>query len=176
MVIRPKWLLAGVLALLALAVLVTATPRRPTAAGVPSADLSSPEQALKSYWLVQDWLRRYRSGEVKHDGPQIDADELLRQVTAGSALSSFDQRPVTTARLAWSLETIEHASEHKAIALVRIRNLDRNPSALTPTPVELFQRNEEAGLYRYILTHEAKQWKVAEVWRVETDGTAKRLR
>lgn len=178
MVVKTKWLIIAVFAALLVAVLLASvrpsrTPSSPSA--LPSADLSSPEQALKSYWRVRDWLRRYQAGEVSYAGPQIDADELMRHVTSGSAQGSFGKRPVTNARLSWSNEGIERPSDTKAIAMVRIRNLDQDPSTLTPTPLELFDRYE-AGLYRYVLANEANQWKVAEVWRVDAKGVAHRLR
>lgn len=176
MIARTKWLTGGVFVLLLFGVLVAVGPRRPSLSGQPGADLSSPEQALKSYWKVHDWMRRSQSGEVKPGEPRIDPDELLRQVTSTSVHSSFGQRPMSTARLAWSIESIETPSTGRAIALVRIRNLDRNPAVITPTPVELFDRSESAGLYRYVMSYQDQQWKIVEVWRLEGDGAARRLR
>lgn len=142
--------------------------------GPPSADLSSPERAIKSYWTLREWSRRQAAPlDTPHAAPSLA--EVMSAVTAGSARDSYQTRPGGRDQLEWSLLEIQQTGPDEAVAVARVRRAGQESGVLTPTPIELFQSGQATQL-RYSLIRDAQGWKVTEVWRLEPEGRRVQIR
>ncbi|HVL59019.1 MAG TPA: hypothetical protein VM491_21170 [Burkholderiaceae bacterium] len=172
--------LARLLLCLAALSLLAACPtvdRARTGAEAPRVDISTPQQAVESYWLLLDWYRTRATAAQRRPQqnpvpPQLP--QLMAAVATGEALASFAERTATTDRLERRLETVAEQSESQAVVTARVKNLTTDPATVLPTPVELF--DDAAGRLRYVLRKEADGWKVAEVWRTDEPDGPRRVR
>jgi hypothetical protein len=156
---------------------VAVEPARQAARGTlerPRPDLATPESALRSYWASIDYLNVRVAAEEAADLSGVVAP-VMADVATGEALISFREFRPRADRLERSVENVVTESDARALVHARVRNMTRNPPSLTPTPIELFER-ESAGQLRYVMAREADRWKVAEVWRLEESGEPRRIR
>lgn len=168
--------LLSILAVIPLALFMAACPTRapePDLPVRPKIERSSPESALRAYWSLIDWYHLRNAPDARRPPPPLG--ELMAEVAAGEALASFDRYTPQRNRYERTIERVESAGEDRADVYTRFRNLTNNPVPITPTPVELFER-ETAGSLRYAMVREPGGWKVAEVWRLDEAGGPRRLR
>ncbi|UDF33777.1 UNVERIFIED_ORG: hypothetical protein LHJ69_14265 [Shinella sp. XGS7] len=130
------------------------------------ADMSTPDKALKSYWVARDyqiaqraWLENRALAEVK------EADEFVRQVSTGQVgnyHAAKEQKPDSFAR---DIVEVKVESESRAVILVTIKN-----TSPIPAGAELTQRDERArevaNRYRYVMEKSKSGWQVAEIWEL----------
>ncbi len=166
-----------VVAVLAAGVILLVSQFRPgrNASQPPAADLSTPERALKSYWTLREWVRRNRAAEPNAADTSPTVAQVMSAVTAGTTRESFVSRPGALDPLGWTLERVDLVTDTQAVATARIRNLARNPATVTPTPIELFEPTSGNQL-QYVLYKDGAVWKVAEVWRVDSNGRREKVR
>jgi hypothetical protein len=151
--------------------------RARTGAETPSVDISAPQQAVESYWLLLDWyhgrlIATQRRPQQNPPPPQLP--HLMSAVATSEVLASFAQRAATTDRLERRFETVLEQSESQAVVTARVKNLTTDAATVLPTPVELF--DEAPGRLRYVLRKEPDGWKVAEVWRTDEPQGPRRVR
>lgn len=171
---RPQWGTFAGLTIAAIALWFLLVNARPHARP-PTADLSSPESTVKSYWTLRAWTQRNAPGDRQAPTGKPSAAEVMSAVTAGGARDSYTTRSGTRDPLEWSLKRIELTGEQTAVATARARNLSREPRWVTPTPIELFEADARAE-FQYLLVREPGGWKVSEVWRVDGSGKRNRVR
>ncbi len=174
MLTRPQIIIAAVLATGALLLASQVRPGR-SVSQPPTADLSTPERALKSYWTLREWVRRTQGAESASPSTPVTMAEVMSAVTSPSMRDSYLTRPGVSDPLGWSLDKIEQTNDTQAIATARVRNLARNPAVVTPTPIELFEPSQDNQI-QYVLNREGAAWRVTEVWRVDAGGKRTRIR
>jgi hypothetical protein len=144
----------------------------------PAADISTPEQAVKSYWALRDWLQTKHEIEWKRTRQRADASktgELMSLVAVRGVLDSFKESGPPMDQYERILESVKAESDTRALVTARIRVVNRVEAGITPTPIELFE-NESGGQIRYVVEKEQDGWKVAEVWRVDEPAGPRRIR
>lgn len=174
---RLGWLAA----VLSASLLLAACPSSPADAEArrakpPQPDITTPERALKSYWALIDWFHWANETHAKSAGtspPQLH--ELMATVSTGDALKSFHVYTPRRGPLERTLERVTRDSDRSAQVLAHIRSQREAAPGITPTPIELFER-ETGGEYRYELRNDGGGWKVAEVWRVDGASEPRRIR
>jgi hypothetical protein len=140
----------------------------------PRIDRATPEATLHTYWSLIDWYHARNAPDAP--GPPPPLTELMVEVATGDALASFDRYTARQDRFERTIERVEVGADGRSADVhTRIRSLSSHPQPLTPTPIELFER-ETGGEYRYAMVRDAGGWKVAEVWRVDGTQGAQRLR
>jgi hypothetical protein len=141
----------------------------------PRPDLSGPDTALHSYWALIDWYQRTMLARVNAQDPAPSMSDLMATVAVGDVLESFKNFTPRTLKLERTVESIAREGPDTAQVIAHIRNSPGELPGLTPTPIELFER-ESGGEYRYLLRRQPDGWKVAEVWRLDESSGPRRIR
>lgn len=143
-------------------------------AGSQQIDLSTPRQALQSYWARKAWHYKVSDEgiqEAERTFPSITA--VYGPVSTGEVLqywSSFPKSPPDM--LDRVIQSLKQESASRAVVVVRIRNVTPVPTGAKPTPDAVRQR-KGGVLFRYVLEKEGADWKVAEVSRRSDSGWQK---
>lgn len=129
-------------------------------------DLTSPDNALKSYWAAKDEVRRavdLKSDEETAFGKEVRS--LLEKVAA-PGIFDFNHRPVLET-FSRDIEDVDVQSETRAVIIARIKNITPIPAGAEVDEYDKKAR-ENGERYRYVLEKSAAGWRVAELWTWST--------
>lgn len=131
-------------------------------------DLSSPDNALKSWWKYLDavekrqfencgkYLERTSSRENYYSGFTTgEAFNVNSNRLKGCVLDTFSRE----------IQEVKQETETRAIALVKIKNTTQ--SSMTPSADDKAAR-EKGAIYRYLIEKEKGEWKVSQVYKFST--------
>lgn len=140
------------------------------ASAAPVIELSSPDQALKSWWRVRDQNKRYESercAESVHAFKDSMAG-LIKQVATGPALNEIADIPGACAPevIERTILKVEVETETRAVAYALLRVNTPPPAAITLTAEEVASR-KKGERYKYVLEKVEGDWKVAQVYSLD---------
>ena len=133
-----------------------------------SRDLSSPDNALKSWWRFLDATEKktFENCE-RYFSYQSARENYYSKFTAGDVLSikvnQLNECKLNT--YSRSIQEVMQETETRAIALATIKNT--TPSSLTPTEDEKIDR-EKGSTYRYLIEKDKGEWKISQVSKLST--------
>lgn len=130
-------------------------------------NLSSPDNALKSWWRFLD----ARDKLVQKDC--IEYDKIAAEVMTFGKVSTGEVAQALSSRLGnceltvynREIKEIKQETDTRAIAFVKITNA--TPSTVDPTP-EQKKRRIEGEEYKYLIEKEGAEWKVSQVYEYES--------
>ena len=135
---------------------------------IPKPDLSTPENALKSYWALKNWEVETLHTEVtklRTSGFEAAAPHIAK-ITTGAAQKHFatliDPPYVILER---QIDEVTLVTIDQVIVLVTIRNITAIPTDARPTKAQLNER-ELGRKFKYVLVLDGKDWKVSEAWKL----------
>lgn len=131
----------------------------------PAPNLSSPDNAVKSWWALTDAIARASYEECKKEDVQATAIQAARRSLAAGSTKEFFQK-ARDCRLEDFERTIERASvetDTRAVVMTNIKNVTQLPAGSSLS--KYAKDNVEKGLgYKYVLTRESDKWYIEEVY------------
>lgn len=139
-------------------------------------DISTPDRALKSYWLAKDILLK-AVPEVRAKADAMQTDEFLKilnrmkfeKITTGDVLSAHhgelgkhDDTP-SFSEYSREIVDIKQDTESRATAVVKIRNSTAIPPG-SVIPDSIKESREDGKMFKYVLEKDADGWKVAQIY------------
>lgn len=139
---------------------------KPTEAA-PVVDISSPDKALKSYWAVIDWKRRFDAAHYKAS-LESDWGRARNGAVAKVAIPAFADN-YTAPQSTYEREIVEAKVETDTRATIHvvIRNSTPIPEGADVTDYDR-KRRAQGDKYRYVLERGDEGWKVAEIWEFDS--------
>jgi hypothetical protein len=128
-------------------------------------DISTPDNALKSYWAVRDSI------SAQQFGARNLYEDSDRNKRAESQMASVSEQPIskiftedTRVLDSYSREIVEVKieSESRAVIIVVVKNTTPVPEGAVPTQDEAKSRSD-GDRYRYVMGHDKSGWRVSEV-------------
>jgi hypothetical protein len=153
-----------------LAALTLAVPAALQAQTAPAAQLSStadrstPERALRSYWRVMDVQDSLVAEDASNPPPGsrwLLAEDAYRSHLTGPALASYGRTRVRN-RYSRQILGVERESPTRVLIRARIRNVTPIPPGAVPTEFALEARNKGEE-FRYIFEKVGQEWKLAQI-------------
>jgi hypothetical protein len=136
----------------------------------PQLDLSTPDRALKSYWAQKDWLKALGRLEQEPISKRLIArqKENMPKVTTGEVADSFASETYFFMFDDYRREilSVKQETDSRAVALVKITNITPIPKGVEATTKEIEER-EKGEDFHYTLEREGKEWRVAQVVRLD---------
>lgn len=133
---------------------------------IPQPDLSTPENALRSYWALKNWEHetlKMEVGKLRAAG-YVAVAPYITKVTSGAAHRYFDAlKDFPDEVLDRHIDQVSDGRGGQAIALVTIKNVSAIPADVKPTEAQLRER-EQGRKFKYVLVADGKDWKISEVW------------
>ncbi|WP_367372251.1 hypothetical protein [Pseudomonas lini] len=131
-------------------------------------DLSSPDNALKSWWrfLDADDQRSYESCQ-KYFENQPAREKYYSAFTTGDVLS-VKTNQIRDCRLdsySREIQEVKQETETRAVVLATIKNT--TSSSMNPTETEKADR-EKGSTYRYLIEKDSSGWKISKVFKLST--------
>ena len=142
----------------------------------PMLNRATPEECLKSYWALKEWVvttHRNLGKELK--GRQVEAERLflesLDEVTAGETLRWFREveQPIPDL-MSRTIVATSFEGPNKAQVLVNIKNVTPIPSGARPSQIDM-ERRLKGKNFKYVVTLGDGGWKISEVWADEPGGS-----
>lgn len=149
---------------------ITAYKKKPADEGFdftpPEANLSSPDNAVKSWWALTDAIAKLENDECNRESSrQTSVRHARRQLAAGNTKEYFQQKP--SCRIESFDRSIERASvetETRAVVIANIKNSTKLPEGLALS--KFSKEYVENGVnYKYVLTRESSNWYIEEVYK-----------
>lgn len=135
----------------------------------PEPNLFSPDNAVKSWWELNDAIDKAENEECKNGDPRLATIQAARRnLATGNTKEFFQKRP--NCLLENFDRTIERASvetETRAVVIANIKNTTKIPedSVLSKYSKDYVENGIN---YKYILTRESDKWYVDEVYEYST--------
>lgn len=133
-------------------------------------NLSSPDQAIKTWWKVRD-LAEFESFERCEKYRSEPDDEALstkyaKSVTTGMALAQQTPPliPCTVDLYSREIMEVKVESETRAVVLVKIKPATPIPAGAVLTSQQEKSR-EEGGRYKYVLERVGAEWKIEQIYQ-----------
>lgn len=131
----------------------------------PATDFSTPAAALKSYWVINEWLRANRAEIVqKYESElfNIERDSLMFVTTGNTRkyFETFNKMPNEVFDRTILEITVENSTQ--AVIRTLIKNVTPIPPQAVPTSRQIEARIKGRE-FIYTLVKEAGEWKVSEV-------------
>lgn len=141
-------------------------------------DASTPDQAVRSLWALQDAAEKARcvarAALEKHGDPTVRRYWLLEQdprtlgLFRGNALRWQQPRPCITQVFDREINDIKVETDTRAIVRATVKNVTPVPVG-ADEPAEFMKKQREDGQkYRYVFTKVEGRWLVEDVY--ETNG------
>lgn len=134
---------------------------------LPTADASTPDRALKSYWSLLDWINANNHAVRKINRQSKDYKEsaaALKQLAvpriAGENEESYEAPLYVYSR---EIVTANVETESRAVVMATIKNVTPLAAGVQLDPKDQ-ERREKGTPYKYVLEKDNTGWKVAEVW------------
>lgn len=131
-------------------------------------DLSSPDNALKSWWHYLDAVDKKSFENCERYFANQSARESYYSGFSTGELLSIKASSVKECKLSTysrMIQEVKQETETRAVALATIKNT--TPSAMTPTEDEKIDR-EKGATYRYLIEKDKGQWKISQVFKLST--------
>lgn len=127
-------------------------------------NLSSPDNALKSWWNYLDAKAKYFNNRCLAAKEEMKELLTFRNVSTGEMITSQTSTASVCQQTVFSREIkeIKQETDTRAIAFVKVTNA--TPTRLEPTATEEKRRNEGEE-YKYLIEKVGTDWKVAQVYR-----------
>ncbi|TAK91980.1 MAG: hypothetical protein EPO06_01815 [Burkholderiaceae bacterium] len=136
---------------------------------MPKPDLTTPENALRSYWAIKQWEDKTIAYEQRRLGLHslVATRPLFVSVSTGDMRKYFEAfQPSSFEVLERSIRSLKPETDTRVIAIVNIKNITPVPDGARPSAREIKVR-ERGCDFKYVLVREDGSWKIAEVWRLE---------
>ncbi|HVH12605.1 MAG TPA: hypothetical protein VM759_06125 [Longimicrobium sp.] len=132
-----------------------------------AVDLSTPEQALRSYWHLKamtDTISAPADTTAVRFRTWRRADSVLARVYGGDALAEYRRahQPVQRQQYDRQILQVEPQTETRATVLARIRNVTPVPPG-AQQDVYTARRRAEGDVYRYVFERDSAGWKLMQV-------------
>lgn len=134
---------------------------------LPTADTSTPDRALKSYWALLDWTNANSHAVRKINRQSKDYKEgaaALKQL-AVPRIAGENEEEYEAPLYVYSREimTANVETESRAVVMATIKNVTPLPAGVQ-LDAQAQERREKGSPYKYVLEKDNTGWKVAEVW------------
>lgn len=131
-------------------------------------DLSTPDQALKSYWRSIDAIR-LKVVTNRQSSAQRQYDAMLKRVTLPGLIEDTPEegKPETFLR---DIENVDIQSDSRAVVIARIRNSTPIPPGAEVTDYDRGAR-EKGDRYKYVFGKAGEEWRLAELWEWDDIST-----
>lgn len=141
-----------------------------TAAGFKSIkiekDLSSPDNALKTWWRSLDAVEELGNKECKAYVKQRAESNYYQQISTGQVLNYLvtDDSACKLTIVEREIVEVKQETDTRAVAIARIKNA--TPTDIKPTD-EQKEKRRVGSLYKYLLEKEGGEWKVSKVYETK---------
>lgn len=129
----------------------------------PPIEVTSPDQALKSYWAVLDWRARVSDQQNKatlQSKLTASMDETYAKVATPAI---YERRSYTLSTFDREIVEAKVETDTRATILATIKNSTPIPAGADVTDRDR-ERREQGDRFRYVLERNQDGWRVAEVW------------
>lgn len=133
-----------------------------------SKDLSSPDNALKSWWHFLDATdKKTFENCQRYFSYQPMREQYYSQFATGDVLSIKSNQLSECKLSTYSrvIQEVKQETETRSIALATIKNT--TPSAITPSEDEKVDR-EKGATYRYLIEKDKGEWKISQVSKLSS--------
>lgn len=141
----------------------------------PTPNLTSPDNAVKSWWALSDAINKFQYEKCRLGNPSFEALRAARvNISSGDTKDYFQQPP--KCHFETFDRTIERASvetDTRAVVMANIKNDTQLPEGVRLSKYSDEYVNKGVS-YRYVLTRESDKWYVDEV--LKYDSTNKILK
>lgn len=130
---------------------------------VLEVNLSSPDNALKTWWRYLDAYAKSTHEFCLFETGRGNKQDMLDGITAGEVKvirSGFGRCKEDV--VGREILEVKQESDTRATALVRITN--ETPTTLVPTAEEAQQR-KQGEMFKYLLEKDADGWKISQIYR-----------
>jgi hypothetical protein len=149
---------------------VSASPKS-TAPPTVAIDVSTPDRALKSYWLAKD---AFRKAKFVRDVAQLPELQKLkseigldtRKLMTSDVFSAHQEGTGQFSEYNREIVDIKQDTESRATAMVKIRNSTPISEGAIVSDSDKKLREKGENL-KYVLEKEADGWKVAQVYKFD---------
>jgi hypothetical protein len=141
------------------------TPKAVTLKKVP-IDISTPDNALKTYWAVIDSIMDYRFAKQKEYEASGDDKrvESQRKLVAEEEISNwYLQTKLVQDSYSREISEVKIESESRAVITTVIKNTSPLPEGAEMDARSLNERIQ-GERYRYVMGHHKSGWRVSEVY------------
>jgi hypothetical protein len=136
-------------------------------------DISTPDRALKSYWMAKDSLRLAEFKFGKEEGKKYEELKVQlgydpREVMTGETLAFVQgvasAPPTPMYEYSRDIVDIKQDTESRATAIARIKNSTPIPAGGVASESDQ-KRRENGEKFKYVLEKDSKGWTVAQVYK-----------
>lgn len=131
-------------------------------------DLSSPDNALKSWWKFLDATDKKLFENCQYYIERQPVRESYYSAFMTGDLLSIKSEQVKECKLktfSRVIQEVKQETETRAVALATIKNT--TPSNMTPSESEKADR-EKGSSYRYLIEKDKEEWKISQVYKLST--------
>lgn len=138
----------------------------------PPADLSTPENALQSYWKMRDWSNDVQRISITDNKSFSNSTfpKAMATVTTGEARSYWLHfhlaDPPQTQR---TIISTSWESPSRVVFVVNLKNISPIPDGVTPNAIEVELRQKGQN-NRYVVERDDEGWKVSEAFIIGVPG------
>lgn len=131
----------------------------------PTPNLNSPDNAVKSWWALNDAVDKYVNENCKRQANKVSEDRAARISISFGSTKEFFQKADDCILETYD-RTIERASvetDTRAVVMANIKNSTKIPEGAS---LSNHSKDEvEKGIsYKYVLTRDSDKWYVDEVY------------
>ena len=126
-------------------------------------NLSSPDNALKTWWRYLDSKFETQNQICLNIVQKIQVNDRYSDIGTGEVIESLKENKITCPKTVYSREIteIKVETETRAIALAHIKN--NTPSTVAPSSKELEWR-AQGERYKYVIEKVGAEWRIAQAY------------
>lgn len=135
---------------------------------VIEVDASTPDRAIKSYWLLLDKLRSdYHNNYNSHLPTILRQQEAMAKMMTGAAYDGIKAKSDALELFSREILDVKVESESRAVIIAKIKNSTPIPVGAEVSKLQE-QSRSEGDKYKYVLEKANFGWQVAEIWDFKT--------
>lgn len=143
---------------------------------LPTPDTRSPDNAVKSYWALQDWIAVNQDKlRLRLDVSDEMREYMLARIALGtgeylakmekdySDLTDFSAGETERTVIKRDILEVRSESETRAVVVAKLRNVTPIPAGVD---MSVWKEDRDYGIdVRYVLERTERGWRIAQAWK-----------